>query len=41
MKWALKLKASDVYKSKSHMNYYNFIAKCENYFAISKAKSCN
>lgn len=39
--WASQLKVLEVYKSKSYMNYYNFIQKCKEYFATSKFRGCN
>lgn len=37
----LKPRAPDVYKGKSHMDCYNFIQQCEDYFAMSGATCHN
>lgn len=41
LKWALKPKAPDGYKSKSYINCYNFIQKCKDYFAMFESQNCN
>ena len=37
----LKARLSDVYCSKSHIEYYNFCQQCEDHFAAAKAKGSN
>lgn len=37
----LKARAPDICGSKFHIDYYNFIQQCEDYFATSEAKSVN
>ena len=37
----LKAWAPDLYRSKTHMEYYNFWRKCENYFATTGAMGLN
>ena len=37
----LKARLPDVYRSKSHMEYYNFCRQCEDHFAIAGAKGPN
>ena len=33
----LKARSPDLYRGKSHMNWYNFCQQCEDYFAIAEA----
>lgn len=40
-KQTLKLKTPDIYKSKSHMDCYDFIQQYEDYFAISGSQDRN
>ena len=37
----LKSRLLDVYCDKSYIKYYNFCQKCEDYFAIARAKGPN
>lgn len=36
LKQTFKPSAPDIYKNKSHINFYNFIQSCKNYFTISE-----
>lgn len=38
---ALKSRTPDFYKGKYHIDYYEFIQQCKDYFAIFGSKNCN
>ena len=38
---SLKARFSELYRDKTHMEYYNFILQCKDYFATGGAKRPN